>query len=126
MRFITVINNKKCLEWGITATQGALVSLIYEANSWAKEIIVNDKIYYYISRNLILQELPLFFEKSDTVYRNLKFLNEKGIIEYIKQGKKDLIKLTLKGKTWNFIENEKEKKNSEINPEKIKNTDSNP
>ena len=126
MRFITTINNKKCLEWKITATQGALVSLIYEANSWAKEIVIEDKVYYYISRNLILQELPLFFEKSDTVYRNLKALNEKGIIEYVKQGKKDLIRLTEKGKTWNVIKSEKEELNSEINPSKIENSDSNP
>ena len=126
VRFITTINNKKCLEWKITATQGALVSLIYEANAWANEIVENDKVYYHISRNLILQELPLFFEKSDTVYRNLKALNEKGIIEYIKQGKKDLIRLTEKGKTWNFIESEKKEKNSEINPSKIENSDLNP
>lgn len=111
MRFITTLNNQKCMEWGLNATQGILVSLLYEANSWAKEIILEDKVYYFVSRNLVLQELPMFFEKADTVYRTLKVLAEKGIVEYIKYKNMDLIRLTEKGKTWNFIKN-----NSEKNP----------
>lgn len=111
MRFITTLNNQKCMEWGLNASQGILVSLLYEANSWAKEIILEDKVYYFVSRNLVLQELPMFFEKADTVYRTLKALAEKGVIEYIKHKNMDLIRLTEKGKTWNFIKN-----NSEKNP----------
>ena len=111
MRFSTTLNNQKCMEWGINATQGILVALLYEANAWANEEIIDDKIYYFVSRNLILKELPMFFEKADTVYRNLKVLAEKGIIEYIKHKGMDLIRLTEKGKSWNFIEN-----NSEKNP----------
>ncbi|WP_222702728.1 helix-turn-helix domain-containing protein, partial [Fusobacterium necrophorum] len=72
---------------------------------------LEDKVYYFVSRNLVLQELPMFFEKADTVYRTLKVLAEKGIIEYIKYKNMDLIRLTEKGKTWNFIKN-----NSEKNP----------
>jgi len=103
------------MEWQIKATQGILFSLLYEAPAWAKEEIIENKTYYFVSRNLILDELPMFFEKSDTVYRNLKALQEKGLIEYIKQGKKDLIRITAKGKTWNeFKEN-----NSEKNPSKF-------
>ena len=111
MRFSTTLNNQKCMEWEINATQGILVALLYEANAWANEEIIDDKIYYFVSRNLILKELPMFFEKADTVYRNLKVLAEKGIIEYIKHKGMDLIRLTEKGKSWNFIEN-----NSEKNP----------
>lgn len=113
------------MEWQINATQGILFSLLYEAPAWAKEEIIENKTYYFVSRNLILEELPMFFEKSDTVYRNLKVLQEKGLIEYIKQGKKDLIRITAKGKTWNeFKENNSEKnpsfeENSEKNPSKF-------
>ncbi len=120
MRFSTTLNNQKCMEWKINATQGILVALLYEANAWANEEIIDDKIYYFVSRNLILKELPMFFEKADTVYRNLKILAEKGIIEYIKHKGKDLIRLTEKGKSWNFIEN-----NIEDNSEKNPNFDSN-
>jgi hypothetical protein len=113
------------MEWQINATQGILFSLLYEAPAWAKEEIIENKTYYFVSRNLILDELPMFFEKSDTVYRNLKALQEKGLIEYVKQGKKDLIRITAKGKTWNeFKENNSEKnpsfeENSEKNPSKF-------
>lgn len=126
MRFITTINNKKCLEWEISGTQGALMALLYEANAWAKEIIIDNKVYYFVSKNLILRELPLYYEKVDTVYRHLKVLAQKGIIEYIKQDKKDLIRLTEKGKTWNYQKTEKEAENSDFNPNKNINSDTNP
>jgi len=125
MRFSTYLNNAKCMEWKINATQGILFALLYEAPAWAKEEIIENKTYYFVSRNLILEELPMFFEKSDTVYRNLKVLQEKGLIEYIKQGKKDLIRITTKGKTWNeFKDNNSEKspsseQNSEKNPNNL-------
>ena len=140
MRFSTYLNNAKCMEWKINATQGILFALLYEAPAWAKEEIIENKTYYFVSRNLILEELPMFFEKSDTVYRNLKVLQEKGLIEYMKQGKKDLIKITTKGKTWNeFKDNNSEKspsfeQNSEKNPnnlgkkseKELKNAEKNP
>ena len=140
MRFSTYLNNSKCMEWKINAQQGILFALLYEAPAWAKEEIIENKTYYFVSRNLILEELPMFFEKSDTVYRNLKVLQEKGLIEYIKQGKKDLIRITAKGKTWNeFKDNNSEKspsseQNSEKNPnnlgkkseKELKNSEKNP
>ena len=116
MRFITTINNKKCMEWELNATQGILISLLYEANAWAKEVIIEDKVYYFISRNLVINELPMFFDKPDTVYREFKKLTEKGIIEYIKHKGMDLIRLTEKGKEWNYLKSEN---NSEKNPSKF-------
>ena len=122
MRFSTYLNNAKCMEWKINAQQGILFALLYEAPAWAKEEIIENKAYYFVSRNLILEELPMFFEKSDTVYRNLKVLQEKGLIEYIKQGKKDLIRITTKGKTWNEFKDN----NSEKNPSSEQNSEKNP
>ncbi len=101
MRYNTKINNVKCLEWGINSNQGALFDLLYEASSWADPVIVDSEAYYHVSRNLVIEELPLFYDKPDTVYRHLKDLSEKGLIEYKKEGKKDIIKLTEKGKDWN-------------------------
>lgn len=114
------------MEWKINATQGILVALLYEANAWANEEIINDKTYYFVSRNLILKELPMFFEKADTVYRNLKVLAEKGIIEYIKHKGMDLIRLTEKGKSWNFIENNSEKSPSKFGKKSENNSEKNP
>ena len=81
MQFLTTINNAKCLEWGINGTQGALFSLLYEINAWAKEEIIDNKVYYFISRNKILDEMPLYYEKTDTIYRHLKVLKEKVIMQ---------------------------------------------
>ena len=134
MRYFTNINNVKCLEWGLNVNQGALFDLLYEASSWAKPIIVDEQVYYHVSRNLVIDELPLFYDKPDTVYRHLKDLDKKGLIEYRKEGKKDIIKLTEKGKDWNSKKlgneselesefgNESEKTRNEIR----KGSDSNP
>ncbi|MFZ7141590.1 helix-turn-helix domain-containing protein [Avibacterium avium] len=109
MRFSSYINNQRCLEWGLNANQGALFDLLNQASSWAKEVVVNGGIYYWVSRNEIIKELPLFYSKPDTVYRHFVALDEKDLIEYRKHDGKDLIRLTAKGKTWNEF-------NSEIDP----------
>lgn len=109
MRFSSYINNQRCLEWGLNANQGALFDLLNQSASWAKEIVIEGVVYYWVSRNEVIKELPLFYSKSDTVYRHFKDLSEKGLIEYKKLDSKDLIRLTEKGKTWNEF-------NSEINP----------
>ena len=125
MRFCTTLNNQKCMEWGLNATQGILLALLYEANSWAKEVIIEDKTYYFVSRNLIIKELPMFFEKADTVYRILKTLVDKEIIEYVKSKGMDLIRLTNKGREWNFIASYQED-NSEKNPNFDYNSENSP
>ena len=119
MRFSTYINNQKALEWGLNANQAALFDLLNQASSWAEEIIVDGVVYYWVSRNKVLEELPLFYKTSDTVYRHFAELDEKGLITYLKQGKhgdKDLIRLTEKGKSWNEFKLEQIRDNSEINP----------
>lgn len=124
MRFSITLNNVKCTEWQLNASESILFSLLYDASSWAKEIIKDEKAYYFVSRKLITKELPMFFEKEDTVYRNFKKLVDKGLIEYVKKEKMDLVRITEKGKSWNKFEENSEKnpnidKNSEKNPSKF-------
>ena len=114
MRFSITLNNLKCTEWELNASESILFSLLYDASSWAKEIIKDEKAYYFVSRKLITKELPMFFEKEDTVYRNFKKLVDKGLIEYVKKEKMDLVRITEKGKSWNKFE-----ENSEKNPSKF-------
>ena len=102
MRFITTINNKKCLEWEINATQGILFSLLYEAGEWAETEIVDGKEYYYISKESVIEQLPMYFDKIDTVYRTIKILHEKGLVEYVKKRRRDYVRLTKKGKEWDL------------------------
>ena len=141
MRYHGRINYVKCHEWGLNVAQGALFDLLNESSAWAKTHIVGNEVYYWVSRNKVLDELPVVYKKSDTVYRNLKVLEDKGLIVYLKEGVKDLVALTEKGKTWNAKINSdinpskaKEDKDSDINPSKLgnksentaKNTDINP
>lgn len=144
MRFTHSINAVKCLEWDITLSEGALMDLINQASSWAEPSMVDGKIYYWMSRNKVIDEIPVAYKKADTVYRAFKTLASKGLISYIKDGRRDLVAFTEKGKTWNVkgtdigdakLGNKSElAQNSEINPSKLgnksekqaENTDLNP
>lgn len=112
MRFNTYINNQKAIEWGLNANQAALFDLLNQSSSWAEDVTIDGQVFYWVSRNRVIEELPLFYSKTDTVYRHFVDLAKKGLISYQKQGEKDLIKLTEKGKTWN----EFTKSSSEIDP----------
>ena len=123
MKHSTFINNGKCLEWGINATQGALFDLLAHLSSWADEIVMDGMVFYWVSREKVIKELPLYYSKADTVYRHLVDLKKRGLIEYAKFGEKDVVALTAKGKTWSFrgsataldtLGNKSER--SEINP----------
>ncbi|WP_109043863.1 hypothetical protein [Aggregatibacter actinomycetemcomitans] len=113
MRFSTYINSAKCLEWGLNANQGALFDLLNQSSSWAKEVVCDGEVFYWVSRNSVIDELPLFYSKSDTVYRHFKDLAQKGLIIYKNIEKKDLIRLTQKGKSWNEFNQVEIRKNSD-------------
>lgn len=131
MRYTHSINAVKCLEWDINLNQGALMDLLNQAASWAEPRVINGKIYYWVSRNKIVKEIPVAYAKPDTVYRALKLLADKGLISHVKDGKRDMVNLTEKGKTWNVKgttigdailgENSDLGDNSEINPPKLGN-----
>lgn len=87
MRFSTYLNNAKCMEWKINANQGILFSLLYDVEEWAEKEIVDGKKYYYIPKESVIEHLPMYFDKIDTVYRIIKILHEKGLVEYVKKKK---------------------------------------
>ncbi|HHE3654164.1 TPA: hypothetical protein ACPDWD_001481 [Pasteurella multocida] len=101
MRYSTYINNQKCLEWDLNPTQGALFDLINQSASWAQAIAMDGTVFYWVSKGKVIEQLPLFYKKMDTVYRHFTDLHKKGLIEYRKQNDKDLIRLTAKGREWN-------------------------
>ena len=127
MRKTSFINNSKCLEWGLNMQQGALFDLLNQLHAWAEPISIDGEVYYWASRQMICNQIPLAYNKVDTVYRALKTLSKKGLINYKKHGEKDCISLTAKGKEWNseinpILGNESEqtrieiRDNSEVNP----------
>lgn len=116
MKYNLHINQKQAIELGIkNFNQAHIFDLISMCSVWAKPITVDDKVYYWVARQVIIKELPLMDIKADTAYRHLKALSELGLIEHIKSGVKDLVMLTDLGKTYHSDTM------SEINPSKVGN-----
>jgi len=126
MRYNVVINQEKCKKYGLTVGEAVMMDLFNQLSSWADEEVIDGKIYYHISRNKVINELPFFFEKPDTVYRTFKSLSEKNLVEFKKEKRKDFIRLSTSGKGWNKLGNKSEfQSNSEINPGKLGNISEN-
>ncbi|WP_196892133.1 hypothetical protein [Aureivirga marina] len=111
MRYNIQINQVKALEWEINLKQASVIDLINQASSWASRMQIGGKIFYYISRAKIADELPVLFPQKekknakdnffDSVYRVLKELKRRGIIYYVKHENMDMMCLTEKGEQWN-------------------------
>ncbi len=131
MKYSSTINNIKCLEWDLTLSQAFLLDLLTYAPHWAQTEKLDGVDYYWVSRNKVLDEIPNAFKTADTVYRALKELHQKGVIQHQKLGRKDMVRFTEKGLEWVFktapnpdlkLGNKSELgQNSEINPSKLGN-----
>ncbi len=104
MRNHLYVNQVKAIEWRLTIQEAHIFSFCYELPSWADKIIVNNEIYYFAARQKAVEELPILTDKPDTIYRNYKKLENKGLIIYKKHNNKDVIRLTKKGQDWNKAE----------------------
>lgn len=117
MKYGIYIDQLFCLEYGITnLTEAAIFSTLYSASSWADPVVIGGQIFYHVSRNKVISEIPLAAREPDTVYRALKKLEQKGVIIYRKDGKKDLVQLTEWGRTWNSEKNPSFEDDPEKNP----------
>lgn len=123
------INQKQAMDLGIkNLVQGHIFDLLTGASTWASPEVVDGEVYYWVSRQRIGEQLPLADLKPDTIYRNLKKLAEIELIEYIKVGKKDCMRLTKKGKSYYVGSKSELDQNamSDINPSNDENSDLNP
>lgn len=101
MQYTLSINQTKALEWGLNSQQAVLFSFVYECPSWCKPVTKGDVVFYTLSKQKIVDELPLLTDKPDTAYRMLKQLEAKGVIEVSHTNNITLVRLTDLGKTWN-------------------------
>ena len=130
MRYSLHANQAMLIKWGVrNINQGLIIDMLMTASTWATPTIIDGEVYYWVSRSVIADELWILNLKSDTVYRHLKAIDALGVIHYKKQGKKDCIKVTEKGKSYlsdRYVGNESEKEqNSEMNPSKLGNESDN-
>ena len=127
MKYNLHVNQHQAIELGITnINQAHIFDFLTVCAVWADPIVIDDVVYYWAARQYIADELQILDLKPDTVYRHLKSLDEIGLIEYKKSGKKDCIRITKKGKKYhsdtmseinpNYYVGNKSEKNSEINP----------
>lgn len=121
MQYTLTINQPKAVELGLNINEAHILGLLSVSPTWAEPIVIENEVYYWVARQKICKELAILKLKEDTVYRHLKNLDNKGLIFYKKQGKKDCIKLTEMGKSC-YVGNKSEfDKNSEINPKELGN-----
>lgn len=126
MQFSIFINQVAAVEWGLNLNQAAIFGFIYEAATWAAK----DGDYWNVSKSKIIQEFPLLTDKPDTIYRLVKVLVDKGVLEKRLIDNKDFYRVTEKGLDWNRIATnptlgkksdprKKIRKTSEKNPSKV-------
>jgi len=133
MKYTLIINQPQAIALGITnINQAHIFDLLTTASTWAEPIIIENKVYYWVARQIIAQELILLNLKPDTIYRHLKSLSRIELIDYKKVEKKDCVAITKKGKLYasktseinpnHYVGNKSElEQNSEINPNKFGN-----
>lgn len=120
MRYSLYVNQVKSLEWKLTLSEAIILDYIVRTLAWKSTFYIDGKLYYWISRTKVIQDMPIITEKPDTIYNIFKSLHKKGLIVYLKQNAKDLIHITKKSAGWEFD------KNSDLNPNEIDNSDLNP
>lgn len=96
MKFSININQKLAQKFGLSLKEACLLDFIVSLPSWGEEVYIDGKVWYFCSRNKVVEELPLVFTHPDRVYRLLKHLSEIGIIKYRKYQRKDLVRFDKK------------------------------
>ena len=99
--------------------QAIVFDLLTHASTWAEPIRIDEKLYWWVSRQYICRQLELLSMRPDTAYRHLKGLAELKLIDYKKDGKKDCIAITELGRS--YIGNKSEKARKEIRKDSEKN-----
>jgi uncharacterized phage protein (TIGR02220 family) len=99
------LNQRAMIDFGLTANESFLIAYYYSLSNWAEHVIIDGKVYYWVSRLKAAEDLPFISMKEgeelgsdswqkrnkDTFFRLNKSLDKKGLIIYAKQGLKDMI-----------------------------------
>lgn len=122
MKYHLHVNQERALALGISnINQAIILDLLCSAPTWAQAGVFNGEVYYWVARQKVCSELKILNLKPDTVYRHLVALHKLGLIDYQKDGKRDLIRITKRGASY-YVGNGSEetrkqiRESSEINP----------
>ncbi|MGM0783869.1 MAG: hypothetical protein ACQEUM_07140 [Pseudomonadota bacterium] len=109
MQYTVTVNQAKAMEWGLNSQQAMLFAFLYEVPSWANPVTREAEVFYALSKAKVIEELPLLTDKPDTVYRMLRVLRDKGLIDLDSTNEITLVRLTDKAKGWNKKQDGSEK-----------------
>jgi hypothetical protein len=126
MTYSVTIDNVTSKSWGLSIQEAYLFAWIYTIPSWASRVSIENKDFYYASKNKAIADLPLLSDKIDTIYRYYKSLEALELIELKKVDGKDFISLTEKAKTWNCKSERSENNPTELGKESDIDSDLNP
>ena len=98
MKYKVFIDQLKGQQFDLNVNEVAFMDLLIHLEGWADRYMIEEQLYYFISRTKVIAELPLFFKTDDTVYRYFRFLQEKEMILYIPE--RDFVHITPKGESW--------------------------
>lgn len=113
MKNSTNINNQKSIEWGLIVNQAALLDYLIDIHNGIAAIYPhqekNGVITISINYQSICDDLPLFYNKPNTVYKALKTLIDKGLIIHHRisiQNRIEIISISSKGLSFLEVEHE--------------------
>lgn len=89
MKHNILIDQRAWLESGLSLNRYVVLDLIVNASSWADTLVIDEEVFYWTARQVVVKELPAFDLKADTVYRIFCDLAKEGWIKYEKAGPKD-------------------------------------
>ncbi len=101
MKSQLVIDQIRAIEWGLTLSEALLFSYLIILDINERKVRFNERFYFEANKEYLIKKVPLSTMKIDTMYRLLKSLQKKGLIDYLKEGKTDLVSVLDKGKKWN-------------------------
>lgn len=104
MQFTILINQVKALEWGLNFQLAGLFAYLHSVPSWARHKIVGGQVFYQITPEKVMADMPLLTDKKDTVYRAIRRLQELGLVHLEIVDKVYFIRISAVGNSWNSTE----------------------
>ena len=81
MKYHLYVNQLQALQLGCKNINQALIfDLLTSASTWANTEIMDEEVYYWVARQVVIDELEILELKADTVYRHFKYLDKIGLI----------------------------------------------
>jgi hypothetical protein len=100
------IDQQASIDWGLNINQAAVFSVIFQCDKWAYPIRINRKgkeiLFYEMSLGLLADQLKMLGIEDYDVRPYMIVLEKKGLIEWVKIPKPDMVRITKKGMSWKF------------------------